>query len=81
MWITSALDGCGWWPLTREQAVDRAREHVDSQGLPFSEPVAAHRTLGGGWTVMTNKGYRGGNIFMTITRSGKVRGGRGITPR
>ena len=35
----------------------------------------------GGWSVVTHHGYRGGNIFMSITRRGKVKGGTGVTPR
>ena len=70
-----------WWPLTREQARERARQHVEQQGLPWDEPVRVHRRPLGGWAVVTNADDRGGNIFMDVTRSGRVKGGGRVTPR
>lgn len=70
-----------WWLLTRDEARELAREHVERQGLPWTEPVSVSRGPLGGWSVVTHHGYRGGNIFMSITRRGKVKGGTGVTPR
>jgi hypothetical protein len=70
-----------WWPLTHEQATRIAREHVEAQGLPWIEPVRVSRSPLGGWSVMTNANQRGGNIFMQVTRGGRVKDGTGLTPR
>jgi hypothetical protein len=71
----------GWWPLTRDEALDQARRHIESQGLPFEEPVSASRRPLGGWSVMTNAKGMGGNVFVEISRSGRVSGGERVTPR
>ena len=70
-----------WWRLTREEATELACEHVERQGLPWTDPVSTTRRPLGGWQVMTNSGYRGGNVFIWITRGGKVHGGNQVTPR
>jgi len=70
-----------WWSLTREEARALARRHVDEQGLPWTEPVSVVRAPLGGWNVTTSSNTRGGNIFMWITRAGKVKGGTQVTPR
>jgi len=49
--------------------------------LPWTEPVAVYRRPLGGWNVVTKSGHRGGNVFLTVTRRGKVRGGTAVTPR
>jgi hypothetical protein len=70
-----------WWLLTREEARDLARQHVERQGLPWTEPVSVSRALLGGWNVVTQSGNRGGNIFIEITRHGKLKGGTAVTSR
>ena len=50
-------------------------------GLPWTEPVSVVRAPLGGWNVTTSSNTRGGNIFMWITRAGKVKGGTQVTPR
>ena len=70
-----------WWVLTRDAARELARRHVEQQGLPWTEPVRVYRRPLGGWSVVTHSGYRGGNIFIEITRRGSVKGGTAVTPR
>jgi hypothetical protein len=70
-----------WWPLTREEALELARRHVEGQALPFEEPVRVMRRPLGGWGVATKADRRGGNVFLEISRSGRIRGGNGVTPR
>lgn len=70
-----------WWPLTREQPRERAREHVEQRGLPWTKPVRVTRRSVGGWRVVTNSDYRGGNIFMEVGRHGRVKGGERVPPR
>ena len=70
-----------WWLLSRDEARDRAREHVERAGLPWTEPVRVMRRSLGGWGVMTNSQSRGGNVFLSIARGGRVRGGERLTPR
>lgn len=70
-----------WWPLTRPEVERLVREHVEAHGLPWTEPVRISRGLLGGWSVVTNAGKRGGNIFMRVTRRGRVKGGTAVTPR
>jgi hypothetical protein len=53
---------------------------VERHGLAWIEPVSVSRGPLGGWSVVTHHGYRGGNIFLRITRRGKVKGGTAVTP-
>ncbi len=70
-----------WWRLSREEATRLAHEHVERQGLPWTEPVSVSRTPIGGWTVMTNAGMRGGNVYLEISRRGRIRGGTRVALR
>ena len=70
-----------WWRLSRDEALELARSHVEARGLPFTEPVSVTRGLLGGWHVLTNSGHRGGNVVLQITRDGRVRGGDHVAPR
>jgi hypothetical protein len=77
-----------WWllsreeaGLSREEALRVAREHVEAQGLPWTEPVKVWRGPPGCWRVVTNADNCGGNIFMEVTVRGQVKGGTGVTPR
>jgi hypothetical protein len=70
-----------WWPLTREEALELARRHVEGQGLTFSEPVRVSRRPFGGWSIWTNADRMGGNVRLTISRHGRIRGGDRVTPR
>jgi hypothetical protein len=70
-----------WWLLSRDEATHIARQHVEAQGLPWAEPVRVSRGPLGGWSVVTNANHRGGNIFMEVTRRGRVNGGTAVTSR
>ena len=70
-----------WWLLTREEARQLAREHVERHGLPWTDPVNVTRRPLGGWDVMTKSNYQGGNIFISVTRHGRIKGGNNVTPR
>lgn len=70
-----------WWLLTRDQARDVARQHVEQHGLPWNEPVCVSRALRGGWYVTTSSNTRGGNVFVKVTRDGKIKGGTSVAPR
>lgn len=61
-----------WWLLSRKRARAIARQHVENQGLPWTEPVAVSRRLLGGWNVVTHSDYRGGNIFLRTTRRARA---------
>jgi hypothetical protein len=80
-WQPARIRAVQWWLLSREEARDVAREQVERQGLPWTEPVSVSRALLGGWGVVTNSGHRGGNIFIEITRRGEIKGGTRVTPR
>jgi hypothetical protein len=70
-----------WWVLSRDEVSARAREHVERQGLTWTEPVSITRRPLGGWQVMTAANQRGGNIFIYISRKGRIKGGTAVTPR
>jgi hypothetical protein len=70
-----------WWTMTRDEVRRLAREHVERQGLPWQEPVKVSRRPLGGWLVVTAADRVGGNVFMEVTRGGRVKGGTGVTPR
>ena len=60
--------------LTREQATEIARAECERNAWPWQEPVRVSRRLLGGYEVMTNTSAIGGNVFIRISRSGKVSG-------
>jgi hypothetical protein len=70
-----------WWLLSREEARELARAHVEARRLPWTEPVKVMRRPLGGWEVMTNSDHRGGNVFVWVSRRGRISGGEGVTQR
>lgn len=70
-----------WWVLSREAATERVRRHVEGAGLPWTEPVSVSRRPLGGWQVMTNAEKVGGNVFVSISRRGRITGGDAVTRR
>jgi hypothetical protein len=66
-----------WWLLSREEVIERAQRHVESQRPDWVERVKAGRRALGGWMVWTNAEHRGepGSLILFFTRRGLFMGG------
>jgi hypothetical protein len=67
--------------LSKHEAIARARQEVESRGLPWAEPVGVTWGLFA-YTVNTNADQIGGNVRVVVKRrTGKVVHVLGPTPR